>query len=317
MFSSYDGSKAKVNDTSSPVHSQIGFIGLGTMGQPMALNLVRAGTPLLVWNRNPERAAPLAEAGAYIASTSREVFEKSQTIIFMLANGEAIDAVLERHTPAFAMLVHDRTIVHMGTTAPDYSESLANDIQKAGGRYVEAPVSGSLKPAQTGQLLAMVAGEPAIIEAIRPLLGQMCRENIVCGLVPNALSMKLAVNLLTLTNVVALAEAFHYASRQNLDLAQFGAILSASPLCSDLLRMKIPKLVEQDFSAQATIANVLEVIPFAVEAAQRTTTSTPLLDAAHDLCLQAASLGYDSLDIMAVLHAFEERSGSAKSSPTL
>ena len=317
MSSSHNRPEAQADGTSSPLGSRIGFIGLGTMGQPMALNLVRAGTPLLVWNRNPEKAAPLAAAGAQVASTASEVFQGAQTIILMLANSEAMDAVLERGTPAFATFVHERTIVHMGTTAPDYSGSLAKDIQQAGGRYIEAPVSGSLKPAETGQLLAMVAGEPAVAEAVRPLLAPMCRESIVCGPVPNALSMKLAVNLLTFTNLVGLAEAFHYAARQHLDLAQFGAILSASPLSSDLLRMKVPKLVERDFSAQAAIVNVLEVIPFVVNTAQHSTAATPLLDAAHNVCLQAASLGYNSLDIMAVLHAFEERSGPAMPSPKL
>ncbi len=309
--------EAQADGTASPHQSHIGFIGLGTMGQPMALNLVRAGVPLLAWNRNPERAAPLATAGAQVASTVSEVFQRAQTIILMLANSEAIDAVLERHTPAFATFVHDHTLVHMGTTAPDYSDSLAREIKQAGGRYVEAPVSGQRKPAETGQLLAMVAGEPAVVEAIRPLLAPMCRESIVCGPVPAALSMKLAVNLLTATHLVGLAEAFNYAARQHLDLAQFAAVLSASPLGSDLLRMKLPKLVERDFSAQAAIATVLEVVPLLVNTAQRSTTATPLFDAAHDLCLQAASLGYNSLDIVAVLYAIEERSGSAMLSSKL
>src|SRR3954469_9265668 len=100
---------------------EIGFIGLGVMGQAMALNLRRAGTPLVVWNRSAEKSALLRAAGAVVAESAAEVFERARIVILMLADGSAIDAVLGRGTPRFAANVSDRLIVHMGTTSPDYS----------------------------------------------------------------------------------------------------------------------------------------------------------------------------------------------------
>ena len=291
----------------------VGLIGLGSMGEPMALNLARAGTPLVVWNRTPDKAQALASAGADVAASVKEVFERTQTIILMLTDSKAMDAVLGRGTPAFAGLVRDRTVVHMGTTSPSYSRGLAADLRVAGSRYVEAPVSGSRKPAETGQLIAMLAGEMDAVEAVRPLLAPMCRETVVCGPVPNALSMKLASNLFLIAMVTGLAEAVNYAGRQGLDLDQFVSLLGAGPLSSDLLRMKAPKLVARDFTVQASIANVLESHRLITDAAREADIALPLLDTCHALYKEASSLGLGETDVVAVLRAIEERSSRRKS----
>src|SRR5580700_9880934 len=115
----------------------IGFIGLGAMGEAMALNLIKSGTPLVVWNRTPAKAQTLAAAGAELADEAADVFARSGTIILMLADGRAIDTVLARGDRAFADRVNGRTVVHMGTTSPAYSRALEADICSAGGRYVE------------------------------------------------------------------------------------------------------------------------------------------------------------------------------------
>jgi len=124
----------------------IGFIGLGTMGEAMALTLVKAGTRLLVWNRTPAKAESFAAAGADVAREAADVFAHCATVFLMLVDGEAIDTVLDRGGAAFAARVAGRTVAHMGTTSPAYSRELEADIRSVGGHYVEAPVSGSRKP---------------------------------------------------------------------------------------------------------------------------------------------------------------------------
>jgi len=96
------------------------------------------------------------------------VFAHCATIFLMLVDGEAIDAVLDRDGAAFAARVAGRTVVHMGTTSPAYSRELEADIRSVGGHYVEAPVSGSRKPAEAGQLVAMLAGNADAIANVRP-----------------------------------------------------------------------------------------------------------------------------------------------------
>jgi len=287
---------------------RVGFLGLGVMGQPMALNLARAGTPLVVWNRTPARCEPLRDAGATVAASPAELFAAARTVLMMLADDAAIDEVLGRGTPAFVERVAGRTIVHMGTTAPGYSSALATDIETANGRYVEAPVSGSRVPAAKGELVAMLAGDPAALGEVRSLLAPMCRETTVCGPVPNALLMKLAVNLYLITMVTGLAEAAHFAARHGLDLRQFEAVLAAGPMASSVSVGKAAKLVAGDFGIQASIANVLENNRLVAEAARGAGLASPLLDVCHALYGEAAALGHGQSDMVAVLRAIEARS---------
>lgn len=289
----------------------IGFIGLGTMGQPMALNLLRAGTPLIVWNRSTGRCEPLAQAGAATARDAADVFAQCDTIVLMLANEAATDAVLARGTPDFSARVAGRRVIAMGTMPAAYSQALATDIRAVGGRYVEAPVSGSRKPAEAGQLIAMVAGEPEDLAAVRPLLAPMCREIFDCDAVPGALRMKLAVNTFLITLVTGLAEAAHFAARHSLDLERFVAILDAGPMASDVSRIKAAKLVRHDFSRQAGISDVLKNSRLVVEAARDASIASPLMDVCFSLYRETEALGHGDDDMVAVVRAIEQRTAAA------
>jgi len=285
----------------------VGFIGLGAMGEPMALNLVKAGTPLLVWNRSPAKRDILAEAGAEVAKDPAEVLARCEVVIFMLVDGAAMDAVLARGEPPFADRVKGRTLVNMATPAPGYSKALEVDVRAAGGRYVEAPVSGSRKPAQMGQLVAMLAGSPEDVAAVRPLLMPMCREAVACGPVPNALFMKLAVNLFMTAMVTGLAEAAHFAEKHGLDLGRFVAVVDAGPMASDVSRVKAAKLVAGDFAVQAAISNVRENVRLIVAAAREAGIASPLIDTCFALFSETQTLGFNESDMIAVIRAIEQR----------
>jgi 3-hydroxyisobutyrate dehydrogenase len=289
----------------------IGFLGLGVMGGPMALNLANAGTALVVWNRSADKCDPLRAAGAKVVASPAEVFDEAPVVLLMLAGGTAIDSALGRGPAGFDVDVAGHTIVHMGTTPPGYSRGLEADIRAAGGSYVEAPVSGSRTPAEAGQLVAMLAGEPAAVEDVRPVLGPMCRETIVCGAVPNALLMKYAVNLFLVTMVTGLAEAAHFADRHGLDMHQFVAVLDAGPMASSVSRVKARKLVDQDFRVQAAIADVLtnNCSPIA-DAARQAGIASPLLDVCHALFRETHSLGLAETDMVAVIRAIEQRTAA-------
>jgi 3-hydroxyisobutyrate dehydrogenase len=289
----------------------VGFIGLGVMGVPMAGHLLEAGTPLLVWNRSPAKSAALHQAGAQMAATPTDLFAQTRIVLVMLRDGAAIDAVLGRGTPAFAEHVGDHTIVHMGTTAPSYSRELEADVRAAGGRYVEAPVSGSRIPAEQARLVAMLAGDPAAVDEVRPLLKPMCTETVVCGPVPNGLLMKLAVNILLITTAAGVAEAAHFAQRQGLDMQQFRDVIVAGQMSSMVSREKVAMLVERDFPVRASIANVLENNQLIVDAARDAKIAAPLMEICHALFGETLDLGHGDLDMAAVVHAIEARTDVA------
>jgi 3-hydroxyisobutyrate dehydrogenase len=285
------------------VSAVIGFLGLGHMGEPMALHLARSGLPLIAWSRSTTKYPLIVEAGARTASSVDEVFDRARVVILMLANGEVVDEVLGRGSPDFARRVGSHVLVHMGTTAPSYSEGLAADIQAAGGQYVEAPVSGSRKPAEAGELIAMLAGAPSVVAEVRPLLAPMLLKSVDCGPVPNALRMKLAVNLFLITQVVGLAESFHFARAHDLDLRVFQDVLDSGPMASAVSRIKLAKLVDSDYAVQAATRDVHyngRLISAAVAEAE---LHSPLIDASTRLLEAAERLGHGGEDMVAVVEA--------------
>lgn len=287
-----------------------GFIGLGNMGFAMAANLARSGRELVVWNRSADKVAALAQAGASVnaARSVADVFEQAPIVILMLANSAAIDAVLARGTPAFADLVRGRTVVHMGTTAPGYSTALEADILAAGGAYVEAPVSGSRVPAEQGRLVGMLAGDAHAVAQVAPLLAPICERSFRCGAVPQALQMKLSVNLFLITMVTGLAEAANFAARSGVDLAVFRDILDAGPMASKVSTIKLDKLVRQDYAVQASISDVLMNTRLIRDAAREKQLASPLLDQCLALFARTEALGQGGADMAAVILALSDRS---------
>ena len=282
---------------------EVGFVGLGVMGSAMAANVV-AARPLVVWNRTPAAAHRMGQAGARVAATSTEVFRRCRTVVLMLADESALDAVLRDARPPLA----DRTVVQMGTVAPDWSRRLADHVRAAGGRYVEAPVSGSRRPAETGRLVALVAADDdGAVEEVTPLLATMCSDVVPCGAPPSALRVKLAVNAFLITLVAGLAESFHLAERSGVDSALLASVLAAGPMSSAVSRAKAEMLVIGDRSVHAAIADVLKNSRLVLAEAARTRTAAPLTALGERLFAETEQLGHAGDDMVAVIEAYRRR----------
>jgi 3-hydroxyisobutyrate dehydrogenase len=299
--------------------SKVAFIGLGKMGLPIALNMARAGTSLTVWNRTSSRCEPLSSMGAKIAPTVPDAFEQADTVVLMLFDGHAIDSVLRRGEAEFPRLVTRHTIVNMSSVSPQYSRALAVDIQRAGGRYVEAPVSGSRIPAEKAELVVMLAGEKCILEAVKPMLRPTCRHMIECGPIGNALLIKLTVNHFLIVTLTGLSETVHLAQHLGLDLDLVGTVLNASQLASDVSRIKVQKLINRDFSPQAAMSDASNSANMILEAARAAKVSIGLLEHCRALYAETISAGRQNDDMVAVIHAMETHSArlSMCESPSL
>lgn len=290
---------------------RVGFIGLGIMGGPMATNLLRAGVPLSVWNRSPEASLRLGRQGARVLGSPAAVFADCDVVLLMLADETAVDAVLRRGTPELDAMVAGCTVVALGTTSPTFSAGLERDIVAAGGRYVEAPVSGSRVPAERGELVGLVAGDEEAVEQVAPLLGTMCRALVRCGPVPTGLGTKLAVNLYLCTMVAGLAEAYHLATALGLDVAAFQQALDTGPMASAVSTLKLAKLVQRDFDTQAAVRDVHTNTRLVAEAARSVGAASPLLDVTRELFRATEASGAGALDMTAVVTALEQRDGIA------
>lgn len=283
---------------------KVGFIGIGHMGQPMAANLLRAAVPLTLWNRTPDKCRDLVALGAGLAPSADALFAACDTVMLMLLDSAAIDDVLGRTSAAFAARIKGRTVVSLGTTAPAYSQALERDIRAAGGRYVEAPVSGSRGPAERGELVGMLAGDTDAVRQIQPMLRPLCARVFDCGAVPGALRMKLAANHYLVGTVAVLAEALQAAARSGLDLRMLQEVLDAGPMASTVSRAKLDKLVRNDFSPQAAIRDVATIAELVLAECARSGVDTPLVRQCAALYRSAARSGHGDLDMAAVIHAF-------------
>jgi 3-hydroxyisobutyrate dehydrogenase len=186
------------------------------------------------------------------------------------------------------------------------------DIRSCGGRYVEAPVSGSRIPAEQGQLVGMLAGDAQALARVEPLLAPLCQTLVHCGAVPAALRTKLAVNHFLIVLVTALAEAVAAAEASDVDLELLQQVLDAGPMASAVSRAKLRKLVTREFSAEAAIGDVAQIATLVRDQARAAQIDVPLIESTARLFESARARGLRELDMAAVLQAapvnFELRS---------
>lgn len=282
----------------------VGFIGLGTMGLPMATHLLHSGIALTVWNRTKEKATSLIACGAKVANDPTDLFQQSEVIIIMLANPAAIDEVLGPGTELFSKHLSGKILVNMGTNPPEYSRKLQTAIQEVGGHYIEAPVSGSRRPAENGELICMIAGPQREKDIVRPILMPLCKDLIECGSVPDAILMKLAVNIFLINSVTGLAESLSFARAQNLDLKTLVTVLNSSQMASSISRLKSEKFLNDDYTKQAAISDVLYNARLIEGSAKDRNIEIPLLNKCLKLYEKAQNQGHGHEDMISVVKAF-------------
>lgn len=187
--------------------ARIGVAGLGRMGGAIAERLLELGHTVIVWNRTPEKLAPLVQAGAIAAATPATLAREAEIILTILTDAAAMERVHGGPDGTIAGGLVGRTLLEMSTVRPQVQVALAARVRDAGGAYVECPVGGTTGPARTGKLIGLVGGEAADVERVRPLLDQLCRRVEHVGPVGAGASMKLAINLPLMVFYQAFGEA--------------------------------------------------------------------------------------------------------------
>ncbi|KAJ4858093.1 hypothetical protein J3E68DRAFT_417986 [Trichoderma sp. SZMC 28012] len=281
----------------------VGFLGLGVMGTPMALNLCRR-FPTTVWNRTASKCAALVQAGAGLGQTPAKVVEQSDVIFTMMFDGPAIRSVIDDD---FRKALRGKTLVNTSSVSVEFSQSLAKEVQEAGGKFIEMPVSGSKVPAETGNLVGMMAGDQAECERIRPFVEPITSAAVYCGPIGAGLKTKYAVNIFLITVTAGLAESMNLARAQGLNLEAFSSVLDAGPLASAYSKIKLAKMAKQDWSAQAAVKdcyNSTELIRTAAKAAE---AKTPLIQVCNSLYKQAIDSGLEDEDMIAVYRVLSEQ----------
>ena len=219
---------------------QIGIAGLGKMGSAIARRLIEVGHDLTVWNRSLEKARPLANAGAEVAANPADVARNAQTIITILTDAAAIDAVYGGPAGLLAGDVTGKLFIEMSTVAPATETALAEKVRAKGAALVECPVGGTTGPARQGKLIGLMGGEPADVERARPILEHLCRRLELCGPVGAGAVMKLTINMPLMIYWQALGEALALCRPLGLDPARLMELLADTSGGPNVLKVRGP-----------------------------------------------------------------------------
>jgi 3-hydroxyisobutyrate dehydrogenase len=237
---------------------QIGIAGVGKMGAAIAQRLLDLGHAVSVWNRSPEKVQPLKQAGASIASSPAELARAVETIITILTDAAAIEAV---YGGAAGLLlageVRGKLFIEMSTVEPRTEVALADKVRSKGAAFVECPVGGSTGPARQGKLIGLLGGEPADVARAEPLLKQLCRRVEHCGPVGAGAVMKLTVNMPLMIYWQALGEALALCRPLGLDPLRIMDVLADSSGGPNVLKVRgaaIAQMLQGQEAGSATFA---------------------------------------------------------------
>lgn len=280
---------------------KIGFIGLGNMGIPMACQLLKAGYPVLVYNRNKIKEESVVAAGADKTSSTADVMKRSDVIIIMVTDDAAIIEIFTGEQGLLTPAVTGRYIINMSTVSPEVSRKMAALCESAGNHYVDAPVSGSVKQAQEGQLVIMVGAEEAVFDDVKPILEAMGKLVLRVGQTGAGNTVKLAINTLLAIQAQGLAETINFASQQGIKTEDLLTLVNNSAIGTIFGKIKGEAIVQNNFKAAFALKNIAKDLRLAKDIG----LDSPLANTAHISFLQAES-EYGNEDIIAIVKALKQ-----------
>ncbi|KIL35900.1 3-hydroxyisobutyrate dehydrogenase [Cohnella kolymensis] len=284
----------------------VGFVGLGTMGKPMAEHLLANGFRVTVFNRTKARAEELVSRGASVASTPAEAASDADVVITMVSDDAAIGEVYDGTEGLLAKARPGTTIIDCSTISADLARKLGERLTKASIRFLDAPVTGSKQAAESGTLVFMVGGDAAVIEEHRDVFEAMGNKIIHMGPHGSGAATKLAHNTMVAIHNVALAEAMAIAAAAGVDPKSFLEVVTAGAAYSKAAEIKGPKLLAGDWSVQFGLALMLKDLKLATGFADRLGVPTPMMSAAKSLFQTAQQSGLGTLDLSAVAQVYEQ-----------
>ena len=287
----------------------VGFMGLGAMGAPMAANILRAEYPLTVYNRSAEKTPPLAHLGARVAPSPRELAHASDVIIAMVTDSEALDALLWGPDGAAAAMDRTKIFINMSTVPPRYTRELREKLAPSGVTFIDAPVSGSRKPAEEGTLIILAGGNQERLTELTPLLETMGKKVIYCGEAGQGSMMKMAMNLLLGIMMEGFAEALSFGARGGLAEETIVEAIFAGPLSCGLYRLKSAMFRQKTFPAQFFLKDMCKDLKSVIDTAYE--NGTPVPAGQTMLHLYRVGVGHDwgELDFAAIYKVLEHLGG--------
>lgn len=283
----------------------IGICGLGRMGAAMAERLLSQGRTLVVWNRDPAKAAPLVALGARLADSPAAVAAACGTVITMLYDAAAVQAVYSGPQGLLSRPAQGRLFIEMSTIGPEAIAGLARSVAGAGGALLECPVGGTIGPAREGRLLGLVGGDPDTVARARPLLDLLCRRVEHAGPLGAGARLKLAVNLPLLVYWQALREAMGLVAYLDMPPERLADLMADTSGACMAVKHRVGELAALladgaepglSFEARGAVKDLSQMVDTATAQGQ----AAPVTAAARDAFAAAAAGPIAGRDAMAI-----------------
>ncbi|HZD38630.1 MAG TPA: NAD(P)-dependent oxidoreductase [Actinomycetes bacterium] len=290
--------------------ADLGFIGLGVMGGRLAERLLDAGHRVTGYNRTRSRAEWLVERGMRMAASPREVVRAAETTFSMVSDAAAMRAVTEGPDGSLAGLEPGRVYVEMSTVGPLMVEELAVKVAGTGARLVEAPVMGTVATLAQGKLdVAMLGGEPAACERVRPLVEELARKVVYVGATGKAMLLKTGVNLSLPVQMAALAEGLLLAEKAGIPREVALEAMCASPTTSRATANRVPFLAELPEEPWFDVRMMQKDLELALERGRALGVPMPMTAAASQLLTACRGMGYEKDDFAALYYLLARLAG--------
>jgi 3-hydroxyisobutyrate dehydrogenase len=274
---------------------RVAVLGTGTMGAPMARNIAAAGIDVRVWNRSRERAE---ETGLEVADSPGAAVEGADVMLTMLSDGDAVEEVVRD-------ALGDAIWLQMSTVGIVANERLATMAEQRGVAFVDAPVSGTKKPAEDGELVVVASGPQEAREQVKPIFDAVGSKTVELGDAGEGQRFKLVLNAWLGGLVDVLAETISFAEAIDIDPKQFLAAIDGAPVGAPYAQLKGKMMVEREFPTSFSLELMRKDAGLVLEAAERHDFQAVLTDTVAKVFDRAIEAGHGDEDMAAALYAYE------------
>ena len=285
---------------------KIGWIGLGKMGNPMALNLVKAGFPLTVYNRSVEKTRQLDESGANVVGTIAELVALSDLVITMISDDDALKEIVYGVDGILSYANSGVVLVDMSTVSPEASSLVSNRCKEKGVIYLSAPVLGSTKVASDAALTILVSGPKSAFEAIEDLFDVLGKKIAYLGAEQEARYLKLVINGMLGITAIMLGETLMLGERGGLDWEQMLDFVSDGPAGSPVIKVKLDGLKKREIPVAFTASQMAKDCDLVINAGKELNLPMPMTEMVRKYWRIMEEQGVGESDFFAFALNFEK-----------
>jgi len=275
---------------------KVAVIGLGIIGSRVAERLRRSDKVVYVWNRSPKPEPNFLGSPAEIARSA-------DAVQIFVGDGDDLLGVVEAMEP---FLKRRHVILNHATADVEAVRKAARVVSSSGAAFLDAPFTGSKEAAAEGNLVYYVGGEKSALERVRPILGISAREILPVGNIGEAMVLKIATNLISAATVQALCEALALTRAQGVDGAKLGEALARNACGSELIRMKLPSMLEEDYEPHFALKHLFKDAQLALGLANDSRLEIPALSTSASMMFKLIQRGHGDEDVSALLRNYQE-----------